>query len=122
MVVIDGRPAMESKNIIAIDAMGGDKGPTSAIAGADIAKERFPGVESRADAVHKLLSDSGTFRRLDTEVSRQDILGIITAIGGWGALWELIKDRLDEHGNLEDYKDGQGQVGHAEPVQALRLG
>jgi len=34
---------MKSKNIIAIDAMGGDKGPTVIVDGIRIAKERFPG-------------------------------------------------------------------------------
>ena len=33
---------MKSKNIIAIDAMGGDKGPTAVLGGVRIARERFP--------------------------------------------------------------------------------
>ncbi|GIS65816.1 MAG: hypothetical protein CM1200mP4_1640 [Rhodospirillaceae bacterium] len=33
---------MKSRNLIAIDAMGGDEGPVAAIAGASVAKERFP--------------------------------------------------------------------------------
>ena len=34
---------MKSKNIIAIDAMGGDKGPAAVLGGVRIARERFPG-------------------------------------------------------------------------------
>jgi len=42
MAAAESRPAMKSRNLIAIDAMGGDEGPGAAIAGASVAKERFP--------------------------------------------------------------------------------
>ena len=58
---------MESQKVIAIDAMGGDKGPVAAIAGASLAKERAPDFKFMifgSEAVclplisrHKLLAD-----------------------------------------------------------------